>query len=188
MELLAEERPGDLAMRLLADRCGLNVATIYSHFPSKAELLRAVITECRYLERLPEASTAPVDRGLPPGPRLARWLVWMWGEAVAELPLWRLVLGEALRGEEAARAGFLQLSGGMSEAVGHWLATLFPELDVRRRAHAARVIGAATLSVCVESILSDEEATLSRSRRLDRRAADVAALVFPEELHDAATG
>ena len=40
------------SMRRLASACGLNVATIYHYFPSKADLLRALVEEQRYGERM----------------------------------------------------------------------------------------------------------------------------------------
>lgn len=186
MEILTEERPADLVMRRLADRCGLNVATIYSLFPSKAELLLAVIARSRYLERLPDAVAGPVDPAMPPRRRMHCWLAWMWRQAVGELPLWRPVLAEALRGDDAARAGLAGLSAGVADASGQWLSALFPELAEADRAHAGRVIGSATFAVCMEWLLLDVPvpvpAVTAAAARLDRRAADIAALIFPGDV------
>src|SRR5690349_16847429 len=145
-ELLAEQ-PADISMRRLADRCALNVATIYHHFPSKAELLRAVVAQQRYLERLPDAIAAPLDLAVPPRARMRLWLAWVWSQAAAEFPLWRLVLGEGIRGEVVARSSLTQLSEGIGTAIDHWLATLFPEIDEPERPRAARVIRSATFAV-----------------------------------------
>ena len=52
------------SMRRLA-ACGLNVATIYHYFPSKADLLRALIEERRYGGGM-AAEDPPADPGLAP--------------------------------------------------------------------------------------------------------------------------
>ncbi len=171
-DLLAE-RPADIPMRRLAERCGLNVATIYHHFPSKAELLRAVVAEQRYLERLPDAAAAPLDLSVPPRARMRRWLAWLWAQAAAEFPLWRLVLGEGIRGETVARASLNQLAAGIGTAIDDCLATLFPEIDEGERPRATRVIRSATFAVCLEGMLYDAEPA-----DLARRAEDLAALLF----------
>ena len=81
-------------MRSLAGACELNVATLYHHFPSKADVFRAVIEE-----RLRRA----VPHG---GPPIARWVAaerlrqpigWLWREATQEEMVWRLLIGESLR-------------------------------------------------------------------------------------------
>jgi AcrR family transcriptional regulator len=178
-ELLAES-PADIAMRRLADRCRLNVATIYHHFPSKAELLRAVVAEQRYLERLPDAIAAPLDLEVPPRPRMRRWLTWLWAQAAAEFPLWRLVLGEGIRGEVVARGSLTQLSAGLGSAIDLCLATLFPEIDEPDRARAARLIRSTTFAVCLEGMLYDGQRDDAEvlAADLERRAEDLAELLF----------
>ncbi len=57
-------------MRQLATACGLNVATIYHYFPSKADLLRSVMAERRYGERLGTEGPGLDPRG--PAARAAR--------------------------------------------------------------------------------------------------------------------
>ena len=57
--LMSERGAAGTSMRRLADACGLNVATIYHYFPSKADVLRAVIEERRYGER---TALARIDR------------------------------------------------------------------------------------------------------------------------------
>ena len=43
LSLMSEHGVAGTSMRMLAGECGLNVATLYHHFPSKADLLRAVL-------------------------------------------------------------------------------------------------------------------------------------------------
>ena len=72
-ELTTAENSTGISMRRLADACGVNVATIYHHFPSKADLLRSVMAERRYGERLATEGPA-LDQTLAPRVRLAELL------------------------------------------------------------------------------------------------------------------
>ena len=58
LSLMATRGADATGMRAVADACGLNVAALYYHFPSKAALLRAVIAE-RHYELL--LQIAPID-------------------------------------------------------------------------------------------------------------------------------
>src|SRR6185312_5418925 len=51
LELMGERGVAKTSMRRLASACDLNVATLYHYFPSKAELVRALLLERRYSER-----------------------------------------------------------------------------------------------------------------------------------------
>ena len=64
LALMSGQGSAGVSMRQLAAACNLNVATIYHYFPSKADLLRSVMEERRYDERLDR--DAPV---LDPSPR-----------------------------------------------------------------------------------------------------------------------
>jgi AcrR family transcriptional regulator len=180
LELIGEQDRAEVPMRRLADRCRLNVATIYHHFPSKAELLRAVVAERRYLERLPGATAPPLDLELPPAARLSRWLAWLWRQAVAEFPVWRLVLGEGLRGERVARASIGQLSAAVATAIDEGLAMLLPEITDAERPRAARVVRSATFAVFLECMVVPQGpgALAEFVAGLEKRADDVAVLVI----------
>ena len=101
--LSTAENSSGISMRQLADACGLNVATIYHHFPSKADLLRAVLEERGYPRRLGEDGPPPeVAAAATPADAVRRLLTWLWEGTLAEEASWRLLIGEGLRGEPAA--------------------------------------------------------------------------------------
>jgi AcrR family transcriptional regulator len=122
--LMAEQGAGSTSMRQLARACGVNVAALYHYFPSKAELLRSVIEERQYalkLKTLPE-----FDPNVPPHERLVALILAMWQGALAEEAIWRLLLGEGLRGDETALAVGRELLDVIEPALRAWIVELFP--------------------------------------------------------------
>jgi len=164
--LMAERGASGTSMRALADACGLNVAALYHYFPSKDALLRAVIEERRYGAQL---QSLPIpDLRLPPEERVAALVVEMWDGAMAEAPIWRLLLSEALHGDDTARdvGDDLRrtLEGGLAEALPRLVPELAIDLDV-----ATRLVAATLLALLVESSLvsADEVAARARTRARD---------------------
>ena len=150
LRLMAEQGSVGASMRQLAAACDLNVATIYHYFPSKAELLESVVRERRYGERL-ASDPPPLDPAVPAGDRLVALLDWLWANALEEQAVWRLIVGEAVRGEVAATAAaaeVVELLGGTLET---WLEAGFPELTGDRTA-LARVIRGQVFALVVEHL------------------------------------
>lgn len=173
LALMSEQGSAGASMRQLAATCGLNVATIYHYFPSKADLLRSVIEERRYGERLVDDAPA-IDASLPPRARLAALLEWLWANALDEEAVWRLLIGESIRGEEAAAATATLVVDALAAALEMWLADGFPELDGDRAA-LARIIRGQVFAFVVEHLaLGAVTPQVAR-----RRADELAALVFP---------
>ena len=137
LSLMAEQGAGSTSMRQLAKACELNVAGIYHYFPSKADLLRSVIEERQYELRLRELPEIDVD--LPPRLLLAGLIVEMWRGAEAEELIWRLLLGEGLRGDETAVAMGGELLGKIEAALREWLPRLFPDEEHRTEVLVALV-------------------------------------------------
>jgi AcrR family transcriptional regulator len=124
LELMSEQGAGATSMRQLAKACGVNVAAIYHYFPSKADLLRSVIEERQYALRL--RSLPPFDPTLPPRERLVALILSMWQGAQEEEAIWRLLLGEGLRGDETALQVGRELLEVIEPALRVWLGELFP--------------------------------------------------------------
>jgi AcrR family transcriptional regulator len=141
LALMSERGSAATSMRVLAGSCGLNVATIYHYFPSKAALLRAVIQERRYGERI-AAEEPPIDPALPPTERLIALLEWVWAQAQDEHTVMRLVLGEAVRGDSTAQQSLDELIAALDAGTTAWMTDRFPELAARgiAAAEAARLI------------------------------------------------
>ena len=114
------------SMRQLAGACGLNVAAIYHYFDSKDALLAAVVEERQYGARF--AGVPTLDPTDPPEERLRQMFTNMWEGALAEEAVWRLLLGEAIRGE----AGVIPVGKGLLEVfqpgLSGWITEGLPEL------------------------------------------------------------
>jgi AcrR family transcriptional regulator len=152
--LVSELGSAGTSMRRLAAACGLNVATIYHYFPSKAALLRALVEEQRYGERL-AVDEPPADPALPPRARLAAFFAWVAGRAVEEETVLRLLVGEGLRGNEVARQSARDLVAALDAALAGWLAAGFPELSAGAgppMTTASRLVRGALLAVITEQL------------------------------------
>jgi AcrR family transcriptional regulator len=130
LRLMSERGSAGTSMRVLATACGLNVATIYHYFPSKADLLRAVIEAQRYGERL-AAEEPAIDPALPAPDRLVALVEWVWHQTQTEHTVLRLLLGEGVRGDATARQSVQELVAALDTGIAAWLARGFPELADR---------------------------------------------------------
>lgn len=193
-ELIATHGVEGMTMRQLAGACGLNIATLYHYVGSKSDLLGAIVDERHYDTGLRDLAL-PVDAALPPRPRLAAFFVQLAIQALGELRLWRLLIGESLRDDAVALAEARRLSVALEEAVDRWLGTLFPELGAAQedsdparatdepvapeRAAVTSVVTGQLLAVFLEEMLLDDGDRAASAARVDRRAAATAAVVFP---------
>lgn len=141
-ELMARRGADAMGMRELADAAGLNVATLYHYFPSKTDLLAAVLEERGYLDLL--AGPLPVAPG-PPEQALADLLEHAWSAMLAVEDHIRIVLGEALRAEDTARQAGVRLRSQTEASLERWAAQAAPDL--------ARRVGAGPLARLLQTIL-----------------------------------
>lgn len=169
LALMSEHGVAGTSMRMLAVECGLNVATLYHHFPSKASLLSAVLAERGYLQALAtQAPPAELQTGRPSASkRLERLVRWLWWAVLEEETVWRLLLGESMRGETAAQEAARELAGALDAALAGWLADLVPELSTRT-ASVARLVRTLLFSLMVEHLAlgPDDERARARTRDL----------------------
>jgi AcrR family transcriptional regulator len=179
-ELMATHGVRGMTMRQLAAACGLTIATLYHYFGSKSDLLAAIVAERRYdagLRRL----TPDVDPGLPPRGRLAAFVADLTAQALGELRLWRLLIGESLRDDAVALAEARRLAGLLEEAIGARLRELFPELGPDRPgpspAHVTAVVTGQLLALFLQELLLGDE---GRADRIGQAAEATAAVVFPD--------
>lgn len=173
LALMSEQGSAGASMRQLATACGLNVATIYHYFPSKNDLLHSVMEERRYGERL-SSETPPIDAAQPPRARLATLLEWLWANALDEEAVWRLLIGESIRGEAAAAASASVVVDALAGALETWLGDGFPEL-AGDQAALARVIRGQVFALVVEHLaLGAVTPAVAR-----QRAEELAVVVFP---------
>jgi AcrR family transcriptional regulator len=172
LTLMSQLGSAGTSMRHLASACGLNVATIYHYFPSKADLLRALIEERRYGERLATEEPA-IDSALPPSERLAEFLRWVAQRTLDEEVVLRLLLGEALRGDATARDTAAGLLAELDAGLTIWLARGFPELDARGLTPglAARLVRRSLLALVTEHLATG-------SADVDAHATEFATVMF----------
>ncbi len=177
LALMSEQGSAGASMRQLAAASGLNVATLYHYFPSKADLLRSVMEERRYGERL-AVDHPPLDRALSPRARLAGLLEWLWSNALEEEAVLRLLVGEALHGEESATEAAAQVVDALVTTIEVWLRDGFPELTADP-ATLARVVQGQVLALVVEHLaLGGVTPAVAR-----QRAEELASVAFPEAAH-----
>jgi AcrR family transcriptional regulator len=173
LALMSEQGSAGASMRQLAAACGLNVATIYHYFPSKADILRSVMEERRYGERL-GAEVPQLDPASPPRARLVHLLEWLWRNARDEETVWRLLIGEALRREAHATTSAVEVVEALEVTLEGWIRDGFPELQGDPGA-LARVVRGQVFSLVVEHLaLGDVSDAAARAR-----ADELASLVFP---------
>ncbi len=173
--LTTAENSSGLSMRRLADSCGLNVATLYHHFPSKADLLKAVLEERGYPRRIGEEGPPPELYDTASADlTLRRLLSWLWQQAQAEESAWRLLIGEGLRGEPGAREEANRLVALVGPAVEEWVRPLEPQLG-DRLVPVAGLVRSMLLSLAVEHLALGPDP----ARDAERIAAAVDALALP---------
>ncbi|HLF99597.1 MAG TPA: helix-turn-helix domain-containing protein [Acidimicrobiia bacterium] len=175
LRLMGEQGAQNTSMRQLAAACGLNVATLYHYFPSKAAILDAVIADKRYVEQLRE-SPAPINDTLAPRERLADLMRLLFEGTLAEEATLRLVIGESLRGEQVALEAVASLSAAIEDTMRVWLGAHFAEITTDHGV-VSRLLRDQLLSFCVEALATPDGHVAARLRE---RAADIAALVVPD--------
>jgi AcrR family transcriptional regulator len=152
LALVSELGAAGTSMRRLATACGLNVATIYHYFPSKADLLRALIEERRYGERM-ATDDPPVDPALGAHARFGVFFDWVATRTLEEETVLRLLVGEGLHGNQIARQSARDLLAALDVTMAGWLETGFPELSAATPPPpAARLVRRALLALVTEHL------------------------------------
>ncbi|MCB1285454.1 MAG: TetR/AcrR family transcriptional regulator [Microthrixaceae bacterium] len=126
LQLIANNGAAKMSMRQLAKQCGLNVAAIYHYFESKDALVKAVVDERQYGARM--AEIVEVDASLSAEDRLFAVFMVIWDGAIAEEEVWRILLGEGLRGESSVMVVGRDLIETISPALTEWIGRSIPEL------------------------------------------------------------
>src|SRR3984957_17434287 len=126
LSLMAQRGVDRTSMRDLASAAGLNVASLYHYFPSKRDLLEAVLVEHGFL---PVHTPRPDPREYedvesPLAQLLADILVSMF--EVEDFV--RLMVGEAIRAETTARAVGLDLFTTFQSSIEDWITKNRPDL------------------------------------------------------------
>lgn len=174
LALMGEQGASTTSMRQLAGACDINVATLYHYFPSKSDLLRAVIEERGYGEELDSLVDPPVARRGGPATRLTNLLAFVAGEALAVEVVWRLMLGEAVHSDPDAMAMARQLSTGLEQALKRWIPDLVPEFEGDVAA-LSRLLRNQLFGMMIEVLVSPD---LDRDVLVAHRSEELARLVL----------
>ena len=126
LSLMAQRGVDGTSMRDLASATGLNVASLYHYFPSKRELLVAVLQERGFVEELAEAVPPAVVHDATSG--LAGLLNDMLQSMLEVEDFVRLMMGEVMRGDETAHSVGTELFTALQDSLERWLAEGEPEL------------------------------------------------------------
>jgi AcrR family transcriptional regulator len=147
LSLMSQRGVDGTSMRDLASAAGLNVASLYHYFPSKRELLEAVLVEQGYLP----ITAPPGEDGAPaPDLTLAEMLADYMRSMFDVEDFVRLMVGEAMRGETTARSVGLDLFSSFQTSIEEWVTENRPDLVERNGAGAvARLLSAMIVGVFI---------------------------------------
>lgn len=176
LSLMSQRGVDGTSMRDLASACDLNVASLYHYFPSKRELLEAVLVEHGFLP-VNASSTDPRhydDIDSPLAQLLADILVSMF--EVEDFV--RLMVGEAIRAESTARSVGLDLFTTFQSSIEEWISKHRPDLVERAGAGpVARMLSAMVVGIFIEhasgAIAEGSEDLLALSLQRARETAEI---------------
>jgi AcrR family transcriptional regulator len=183
LTLMAQRGVDGTSMRDLASAAGLNVASLYHYFPSKRDLLESVLIEQGFLPIRPvhvdSEGMAPAAEPLTLAQLLAEIMTSMF--EVEDFV--RLMVGEAMRGEETARAVGVDLFGAFESSIEDWVKNNRPDLDEGPGAAAvARLLSAMVVGIFIQhaaDVLGDEGDDLAALSH--DRAREAASILPPPE-------
>lgn len=151
LSLMAQHGVDGTSMRDLAGATGLNVASLYHYFPSKRDLLVAVLEEHGFMDDLVTASPPTLARDEASG--LADLLDDILVSMLEVEDFIRLMLGEVLRGDETAHAVGVDLFRATQVSLERWLADHRPDLcTADERVAMARMLRAMLVGMFVEHV------------------------------------
>ena len=163
LTLMSQRGVDGTSMRDLAGAAGLNVASLYHYFPSKRDLLEAVLVEQGFL---PVHAPRPELNGQGPDEAsLAGLLADILVSMFEVEDFVRLMVGEAIRGESTARGVGLDLFNSFQDLIEQWITKHRPDMVERAgAAEVSRLLSAVVVGVFVQhaaGVLSEESADLT---------------------------
>jgi AcrR family transcriptional regulator len=176
---MAQQGVDGTSMRTLAAATGLNVASLYHYFPSKRDLLVAVLEERGFIDSLastPQAAISPEDPASDLGDLVNDIL-----QSMLDVDDFiRLMLGEVMRGDETASTVGTELFAATQASLERWLEEHDPPLcQPGGEAAMARILRSVLVGLFVEHVAGvlDDGGDAAGAFRV--RADEVAALLDP---------
>ena len=179
LSLMAQRGVDGTSMRDLAAATGLNVASLYHYFPSKRDLLVAVLAERGFLDDVEITSPTPGERD---SRTLLSDLLNELLQSMLEVEDFiRLMLGEVMRSDETALAVGHELINSTQESLERWIAEDHPELNRSPGAPAfARMLRAMLIGVFFEHVAGVLGAETDAASAFRSRAEEAAAILYPD--------
>jgi len=175
LSLMSQRGVDGTSMRDLAGAAGLNVASLYHYFPSKRELLVAVLEERGFIADL--AAARPTALRQDAADVLADLLDDILRSMLEVEDFIRLMLGEVMRGDETAHAVGVELFAATQESLERWLSDSEPAVcDGPGVPAVARMLRAMLVGLFFEhvaGVLDDDGDTAAAFRRRAEEAAAV---------------
>ena len=176
LSLMSQQGVDGTSMRSLAAATGLNVATLYHYFPSKRDLLVAVLGERGYLDDLTAATPPELTR--EPAPELADLLEDILLSMLEVEDFVRLMLGEVLRGDQTAREVGTELFEATEASLEHWLRNHRPPLCAPGGETApARMLRSLLVGLVIEHVSGVLDRGRDSATVFRTRAEEIAAVV-----------
>jgi AcrR family transcriptional regulator len=170
LSLMGQQGVDGTSMRTLAAATGLNVASLYHYFPSKRDLLVAVLEERGLVENVAQPSLSR-----DPATDLADLLHDILQSMLEVEDFIRLMLGEVMRGDETASTVGTELFDATQASLEHWLGEHGPPLcPPGAEAAMARVLRSLLVGLFVEhvaGVLGGEDAGSAFRMRADEVSA-----------------
>ena len=176
LSLMSQQGVDGTSMRTLAAATGLNVATLYHYFPSKRDLLVAVLEERGFLDDL--AATSHPSLARDPSPDLADLLTDILVSMLEVEDFVRLMLGEVLRGDQTARGVGSELFDATEASLERWLVDHRPGLCAPGEETAlARMLRSLLVGLFVEHVAGVVDGGPATPAVFRVRAVEIAALI-----------
>jgi AcrR family transcriptional regulator len=180
LTLMSQRGVDGTSMRDLASAAELNVASLYHYFPSKKELLEAVLVEQGVM---PLQAPRSESNGEAPEDTLEHLLADIFVTMFEVQDFVRLMIGESMRGESTARTVGLDLVTSFDAHIQEWVVQNRPDLVERSGApEVARLLTATLVGVFVlyaTGVLDEEGPDLTALAL--RRAQEAADILRPPE-------
>ena len=164
------------SMRNLATAAGLNVASLYHYFPSKRDLLVAVLEEQGFVEDL--AAESPPSLSRDPASGLAELLNDILTSMLEVEDFVRLMMGEVMRGDDTAHSVGGDLFAATQASLEHWLAEHRPPVcPPDEQAPMARMLRSLLIGLFFEHVAGVLDGGSDPAAVFRARAEEVAALL-----------
>ena len=176
LSLMSQHGVDGTGMRSLAAAAGLNVATLYHYFPSKRDLLVAVLEERGFLDA--PGVAAPPSLVRDPAPTLADLLTDILTSMLEVEEFVRLMLGEVMRGDQTARTVGGELFDATEASLERWLADHRPRLcPAGQEAGLARMLRSLLVGLVIEHIAGVLDGGRGSAEVFRARAEEIASLL-----------